>query len=252
LVVAFAISVAIHEVLAGFVQPANLAETPREPERVQRISLMRIKPKPTPSPRPTPKPRETPIAIARTHIIAARAAPRRAIHRAGAAPAVTLALTTTATTASSAAPAALEAAAAPGTGGGTGAGNASGPGSLGDGTAGTGSGGTEPCGAVTLSNPHGSNYDPSTGGFHVDIRLAVNFPDGHRESLILDYPFYYPNEAASPWADRNLHNANVPTMMQAPPPDRAATEPPLVQYVLQHTRDGFTLLRDCPAATPSP
>jgi len=175
-------------------------------------------------------------------VIAAAAAPRQAIHRAGSYAKLRVATIV---------PASRAAAAVPATGDGTGAGNADGAGSLGNGTNGTGPGGSLPCGFVELSDPHGSHYDPSTGGFHVDIRLSVQFPDAHRESMILDYPFYYPSEAASPWSGRNLHNTNVPMLMQRPPPDRAASEPPLVQYVLQHTgADGFTLLEDCPTAAP--
>jgi hypothetical protein len=132
---------------------------------------------------------------------------------------------------------------------GEGAGNAAGAGSLGNGAGGNGTGGIEPCGGVTFVDLHGSRYDSSTHGFYVDIRMSVRFPDGHSEATILDYPFYYPNEAANPWSDRNLSNPDVPTLMQRPPEALAAGEPSLVQYVLAHTEpDGFTRLQDCPGA----
>ncbi len=133
-----------------------------------------------------------------------------------------------------------------------GAGVASGVGSLGSAGAGNGDGGgAQPCGEVTFSDIHGSRYDPATGGFFVDIRLSVSFADGSSRSLVLDYPFYYPSEAANPWSDRNRNNPNFPTLLQTPPPALASHQPRLVRYVIRHsTRQGFTLLAPCP--TPSP
>jgi hypothetical protein len=251
LVVALALSVALHEVLAGVVRPYAAPPEPAR-ESIRRITIARRTPpaRPTPAPKPPSPP---PPTISPVHAIAAPAARREAIHRNGAPRA--------------AAPAPLEAPAvpapvvaapvvatvaggAPDSGAGAGAGDAAGAGSPGDGGNGTGSGGNEPCGAVIFSNPHGSRYDAATHGFFVDIRMSVRFPDGHAESSILDYPFYYPSEAADPWSDRNRTNPGVPTLMQRPPAEKAAGEPPLVRYVLQHTAaDGFTLLRDCPAVT---
>ncbi|MBV9719619.1 MAG: hypothetical protein JOZ77_09875 [Candidatus Eremiobacteraeota bacterium] len=126
----------------------------------------------------------------------------------------------------------------------------------GTGSAGNGSGAAsseEPCGFVTFSDPHGSRYDPDTRGFWVDIRMSVHFADGTAQSMLLDYPWYYASEAANPWSDRNLKDANFPTRFQAPPPNKSGGEPTLVQYVVAHsTADGMTLLNDCPAATASP
>jgi hypothetical protein len=145
---------------------------------------------------------------------------------------------------------------------GAGAGNRSGAGSLGNGTAGNGAGnsgsgngpaaGSEPCGFVEFSDPHGSRYDPRTHGFWVDIRMSVHFPDGRTESILLDYPWYYTGEASNPWSRGNLNDPGFPTTFQAPPPDKLPNEPPLVQYVIGHsTKEGFTLLRDCPSPAPS-
>ncbi len=115
------------------------------------------------------------------------------------------------------------------------------------------SGDTRSCGFVTFSDPHGSQYDSRTRGFWVDIRMAVRFSDGSTQSMILDYPWYYPSEAANPWSDQNLRDPNFPTRFQQPPSEKAAGEPPLVQYVMTHsTADGLTLLRDCPAPDPAP
>jgi len=122
----------------------------------------------------------------------------------------------------------------------------------GNGTATNGGGaaasGAEPCGFVTFSDPHGSQFDPRTRGFHVDIRMSVHFADGTAQSMILDYAWYYASEADKPWSDRNLKDPGFPTRFQTPPPDKAANEPSLVRYVMQHsTTDGMTLLRDCPS-----
>jgi hypothetical protein len=145
---------------------------------------------------------------------------------------------------------------------GAGAGNKTGAGSVGNGVAGNGAGdagsgngaagGNEPCGFVDFSDPHGSRFDSRTGGFWVDIRLSVHFPDGHSESLLLDYPWYYASEASNPWSNQNLNDPNFPTTFQVPPADKAANEPPLVQYVIAHTGPGgYTLLKDCPTAPPA-
>ena len=83
--------------------------------------------------------------------------------------------------------------------------------------------------------------------------MSVHFADGSMQALLLDYPWYYPTEAANPWSDQNLRDPNFPTRFQPPPGERRAAEPPLVQYVIEHsTPDGMTVLRECPAAAPSP
>ena len=118
------------------------------------------------------------------------------------------------------------------------------------------SAGTLPAGngpVVTFSDPHGSQYDPRTRGFWVDIRMSVHFAGGSSQSMILDYPWYYPSEAANPWSDQNVRDPNFPARFQTPPPEKLAAEPALVQYVAAHsTADGMTLLHDCPAPTTSP
>ncbi len=133
-------------------------------------------------------------------------------------------------------------------------GSATGSGS-GSGTTGGGSGaaaGSEPCGFVEFSDPHGSAFDARSRGFYVDIRMQVHFADGTSQSLVLDYPWYYSSEAANPWSDRNLRDPNFPTRFQPPPQSKLGNEPELVRYVIDHsTVDGMTLLKDCPSPTPS-
>ncbi len=135
---------------------------------------------------------------------------------------------------------------------GVGAGKVTDAGSLGSGGTGTGAGasgagggaqaGTQPCGFVTFMNPHGSHYDPQTHGFWVDVQMSVHFPDGHNESLMLDYPWYYPSSAANPF-----EHEDDPMLFQSPPANKAAGEPAVVQYVIAHSAPpGITLLKDCP------
>lgn len=140
---------------------------------------------------------------------------------------------------------------------GAGAGNAFGAGSVGRGGAGNGGGSSgtgsgslaapRACGYVEFSDPRGSHYDAAAGGYWVDVEMTVRFANGATQSLLLDYPWFYPNAAANPWSEQNLDDPGFPTRFQAPPPDKLATEPALVAYVIAHsTRDGLTLLRDCP------
>jgi hypothetical protein len=126
------------------------------------------------------------------------------------------------------------------------------------GAAGSGTGrtsGDPPCGLVTFSDPHGSRYDSGTRGFWVDVRMSVHLADGTSQTLILDYPWYYPSEAANPWSDQNLKDPNFPTRFQPPPSAKLAGEPTLVRYVIAHsTPEGLTLLDECPqpSAAPAP
>jgi hypothetical protein len=77
--------------------------------------------------------------------------------------------------------------------------------------------------------------------------MAVHFADGSSQALVLDYPWYYPNEASNPWSSQNLNDSRFPTRFQPPPSNKVAEEPPLVQYVVAHsTPDGMTLLHECP------
>jgi hypothetical protein len=141
---------------------------------------------------------------------------------------------------------------AAGTNGNFGASSGSGIGGAGgDGDGGgNGDGGTQPCGYVTFSDPNGSQYDRASGGFYVDISMTVHYSNGGTSSIVLDYPWYYTSESANPWSSRNRDDPNFPTTFQQPPLEKRDYEPSLVRYVMAHTtRDGYTLLKDCP---PSP
>lgn len=83
--------------------------------------------------------------------------------------------------------------------------------------------------------------------------MSVHFADGSAQAMILDYPWYYSNEAANPWSSRNVNDPSFPTRFQPPPSEKLAGEPELVKYVIGHsTPDGATILRDCPLPSSTP
>jgi hypothetical protein len=243
LTVAVALSIALHEIAAGFVPP-GVARAPERTEIVTRARILRVARRATPPPRRMPAPvvAPAPPIVARTVPIASRH-PRVlaaiAEGRAGG-PHAHLAFANAKPIWDLSGPRTVAAAASgPSQGGGNGAGT--------DGNGTAAISGEEPCGFVTFSDPHGSQFDPQTKGFRVDIRMSVHLADGSSESMILDYPWYYASEAANPWSDQNLKDPNFPTRFQTPPAAKLADEPKLVKFVVAHsTPDGMTLLRDCP------
>lgn len=252
---AFAVSIALHEVVAGLV-PRNLAQAPQPREIVTRTRILHVTLRRTPVPlRPAPlhaviAVRVRPRAIVTPRPVeppAVRAIARKAQGNAGARPAFHRI-----TAAHGPAPAQLIAASTTGAGvAAAGVGAGSGPAARGNG--GDANNADGPCGFVTFSDPHGSQYDPGTRGFWVDIRMSVHFADGTMQSMILDYPWYYASEAANPWSDQNLKDPSFPTRFQTPPPSKSGGEPPLVQYVMAHSApNGMTLLRDCPQPSSPP
>ena len=85
--------------------------------------------------------------------------------------------------------------------------------------------------------------DSSSGRVWEHITMTVHFPDHSQQSIDLDYPFYYPSRAVDPYFPENN---SVPATFQFPPTARRNSEPPLVEYVIQHTGvDGYTTLRSC-------
>jgi hypothetical protein len=83
--------------------------------------------------------------------------------------------------------------------------------------------------------------------------MSVHFADGSAQSMLLDYPWYYPSESANPWSSRNVNDPDFPTRFQPPPSERIGGEPQLVKYVIDHsTPEGATLLNDCPATPATP
>jgi hypothetical protein len=252
LAVASIVAIALHAGVAAFV-PAP--QTPIDSELVARLTLARIEPRPTPTPSPTPVPqRRQPSAAPIREPASAAPAPSATLLRAPAPHAGSLRPLVR----SKAHARPIWDAPAGGTGAGTGSQSGIG-GNQGNGTGGGGSGGngagggSQPCGFVTFSDPDGSRYDKATGGFYVDIGMTVHFANGGTSSVVLDYPWYYPNEAANPWSVQNRDNPNFPTTFQQPPPEKRDAEPSLVRYVIAHTSaGGYTLLKDCPPVSPPP
>jgi hypothetical protein len=237
--------------------PRSPAAAQAQREIVTRAQILRVSHvavKPTPRPRPTSAISIIPSPVHRVRVIAATVEGRK-----GGPQAPAIQPRTAAATQYGAKPVwdvargSTAQLAAAQTGNAAGSGTATGSAS-GAGTTGTGDSvatGTEPCGFVEFSDPHGSAFDARTRGFYVDIRMRVHFADGTSQSLVLDYPWYYTSEADNPWSDRNLRDPNFPTRFQPPPQSRLESEPELVRYVIAHsTADGMTLLRDCPSPVP--
>lgn len=125
-----------------------------------------------------------------------------------------------------------------------------GPGGNGTGESGQGQGtggapaAHEPCGYVDFAPNDNPTTDPRTGRVWEYVTIIVHFPDGTTQSVPLDYPFFYQSQAADPFQPGN---GSVPATFQFPTADKAPNEPPLVQYVIQHTSaDGYTKLHPCP------
>jgi len=259
LIIAFAIAIALHEIVAAFVH--WLRQPAEAPEQISVLHIVRIERRPTPKPtaRPTPKATATPHVVVKVN--PAPAAPKAAPHK-GAAKAIAHTVHHAPHIEHIVVPKIAHA--GPGltrSGAGTGANGTSrgtGTGSGGQGT-GTGSGGrgtgnyasaNEPCGYVEFVPNAEPIYDKNSGAFRETIKMTVHYADGHVDSQRLDWLWYYPSESADPWSAQNekLH-PDAPIPFQPPPSDKAAGEPPIVQYVVQHsTADGYTLLKQCPPA----
>ncbi len=252
LVIAFAVAIAVIEI-AIIVIPMRGAMIPSEPERItiEKITRIEHRATPTPKPRPTPKPivhtkvvAQTqvqprivkPAAPAEHHVVRRVASARPRVHTHFHKKPVTHVPT-----------------------GGQGQGTSTvakavtggvGPGGPGTGQSGTGQGtggapaAHEPCGYVDFAPNDNPTTDPRTGRVWEYVSIIVHFPDGSEQSLNLDYPFYYKSEAEDPFIKGH---DNIPATFQFPPPKQESSEPPLVQYVVQHTTsDGYTLLHECP------
>ncbi|HEY3675166.1 MAG TPA: hypothetical protein VGK84_04175, partial [Candidatus Tumulicola sp.] len=192
-------ALALHAVVAALLpqQPPASAR-----EAVAPVTLARIEPRVTPTPRITPAPTPPPranVPIAPVLVPAtASPAPRSVVHAVAAAKSGSLRPLVRSLARS------RPIWNAPAGGHGAGSGSHNGPGGdsgtgNGGGTGGNGAGGgAQPCGFVTFSDPNGSRYDKSTGGFYVDISMTVHFSNGGTSSLMLDYPWYYPSESANP------------------------------------------------------
>jgi hypothetical protein len=256
LIVAFAVAIAAIEITAMLIPSHTYVIQTQTPEVVTIAKLTRIEHRVKPTPKPTPKPIVHVKLIAPAHVqpkIVHPAAPSQNQHIRRVASARPLVHTHYHSK-----PATIHVPV-----GGHGAGTSRtakaptggvGPGGTGTGESGTGQGtggapaANEPCGFVEFSPTGNPVIDRSTGRMWEYIAMTVHFPDGSQQSVDLDYPWYYPSAEADPWSDYNeKNNPNAPTPFIFPPPDKAAAEPPLVQYVIKHTTaEGLTTLHDCP------
>jgi hypothetical protein len=257
LLLAFAIAIALHEIAASAVpwHTQTLTTSPIETLTIAKITRIERRVKPTPKPTPTPHPVVRTKIIAPTHVkprIVSPAAPSEHHHVKRVASARPLVHTKFHSK-----PATIHVPT-----GGHGAGTSRtakaetggiGPGGTGTGESGTGAGtggaplAHEPCGYVDFEPIQESRLDPATGRVWEFVSIVVHFPDGSEQSVPLDYAFYYPSEAVDPFL---RGHENIPATFQFPPAGERANQPPLVQYVMQHTTsDGFTLLHECPKSS---
>ena len=253
-IVALALAIAIHEVIAGALPYRRPPPVPKE--TISMTKIVRIEHRPRPTPRPKPKPTPRPVVhakiVAPTHVkprVVSPANPSQHAHVKRVASARPLVRTRYHSK-----PAAIH---VPTGGHGSGASTKAkaptggvGPGGAGTGESGNGNGtggaplAHEPCGYVDFQPSDNPIVDKATGRIWEHIEMTVNFPDGTKQDTDLDYVWYYPTRADDPFMPGN---AGVPATFQFPPADKRASEPPLVQYVIAHTTpDGFTTLHDCP------
>lgn len=252
---AFAVSIALHEIIAGLIHPST-PNVPPTREVVEHFTIARIEHRP-PKPTPTPAPQHV---VSRAHVVpvpshahiivpapAGKSAHKEAIKRLGAArpkpPRITHAKP-------------IWDIAVPTGGQGAGAGIKSGAGSVGSGGTGTGAGdqgsgaggGGAPCGAVDFI-AHGLAHFNADSGFYEreNVTAIVHFDDGSSQTVPLDWTWRFKTEDVDPF-----NNSDVPMFFQPPPKAQRANEPTLVQYIIAHsTVYGATTLRgDCPNIPP--
>ncbi|MHB8148012.1 MAG: hypothetical protein ACYDGM_12235 [Vulcanimicrobiaceae bacterium] len=258
MIVALALSIAMHEIFAGLL-PGLPSQTPVT-ERIAHVHVTSISARPTPTPKPPPPPPPPKPVVSHALVLAVpqkrsvikapsgKSARKELIHHAGAArpkpPHILLATPIVASV-----PVGAQ---------GAGAGKGQGAGSLASGTNGSGTGnsgngsGSEAaaCGEVDFSVVGDARYDRATGFWVYDnVKMIVHLSDGTQEEVTLDYPWRYKSEQMDPF-----RHTDVPTFFQFPPKSMRSTEPQAVQYVMEHTTAyGGTTLSDCPgAASPTP
>jgi hypothetical protein len=251
LVLAAALACALIEITATLI-PTHSYTLETQPNEIITIAkLTRIEHRPKPTPKPTPMPIVHTKVVAQTHakptvVNPGKPAVKQRIKRISQAAPKTRTLhhakpVEHIVTGAQGAGTAKKAAALSGSlgTGGTGSGQSG---------EGQGTGGAplahEPCGYVDFSPTGQARTDPATGRVWEYIAVIVHYPDGSEQSVDLDYPFYYASSADDPFLQGH---SNIPATFQFPPPSQAASEPDVVQYVMQHTdAQGFTKLRDCP------
>lgn len=264
LAIAFAASIALHEVAAGFVPPERSPQAADSVVVARLVSLSRrARPTPTPKPTPhlTPPPAATPAPQSAVKAPAAKAAATPNAALGGAAAHRRILVRKPRPLPPSAPPVAIVNGTHSGQqNGGTGAG--AGPGSgtsglggtgSGTGTSGTGNGGdaTTACGQVDLE-PGRVDYRPDGTVLQYVIAKVTTVNDV--EVGRFPYPFVYPAERLNPFSHLDVklaEDGGVP--VQTPPPGLdQSTLLPAVAFVLKYTdpTNGHTTLPPCPAPSP--
>jgi len=270
LALAFALAVALHEMLAGLLPRHEPA--PPEERVVARNVTIAHRPKPTPKPTPPPTPQPTPHVTPAPHYtlaptIAVRApapraaaVPRRTVGGAAARRRI-LQRTVVARVAPPQSLAEGTHAGVQNGGTGTGAGPGSGAGGLagsGTGTGGSGNGNggdtdSAPCGAVYLV-PEAVTSGPD-GSVMQQVQAKIVLRDGTVEKGDFPYPFTYAAERLNPFIHADALAPDRGTPVQLPPRGVDVSSAPVaVQIVLKYTdpATGTTTLKDCPSASPAP
>jgi hypothetical protein len=246
LAIAFACSIAIHEVAAALI-PHPSSQAP-EREIVTNVTIARVeqraRPTPLPTPTPTPPPVREIVHAALTSGAHAHVEPIKHVGARRASPPKSKLATP-------------DVAPVPTGGQGAGAQNGTNTGSTsaeegtGNGTGTTGSGnGAKLCGAVDFQSRGRAAYDPSSGTYsRSNVVATVYYADGSSENIDLDWTWSWKSEDDDPFS-----NDDAPMLFQFPPADRIASEPAAVQYIITHTTTtGHTVLTDrCPNIPPPP
>jgi len=261
--IAFALALALHEIIAGFI-PRRPADKPEEQVRSQTIAIVLRTPAPTPEPTapPTARPTPQPVVTFSTVATRAQAAPRAAApveknlggraaqHSVLVVPPHSIHATPQAVALATANAAGLQNGGS-GTGAGPGVNGNGGLNGSAGGLGGTGNGnggGVKPCGVVMLVPINGMIVFNRDGSRTVGIQLEVTLSDGQTVSDVLGWKFYYRREVDDPFSKRG-QDANTPPTLQLPPLgyDLEGRQKPATVFAVKHTNaQGFTDLEDCP------
>jgi hypothetical protein len=261
--IAFAIALAVHESIAGFI-PRPASEKGEAPVRSQVMTIVLRTPAPTPepTPQPTAQPTPQPVTTFSEFATRAQAAPvaaapvrNRLGGRAANRSVVVVPPHSNFATPQAVALATANAAGLQNGGSGTGAGpGINGNGGLngngaGLGGAGNGSGGgVKPCGVVLIVPIPGMIVFNRDGSRTIGVELQITLSDGQTVSDTLGWKFHYKGEADDPFSKRGQEALGF-APLQLPPPgyDLEGRQKPATVYAIKHTNaQGTTDLEDCP------
>jgi hypothetical protein len=247
LAIAFACSIAFHEVVAALIpRPAT---QPPERETVTNVTIARVERRVVPTPHPTPTPPPVHVIVHAAVASGVHAHVERIKHVGARRPTPPKSHLAT-----------PDVVPVPTGGSGAGSQNGANAGSTssqegsGNGTGSFGNGnGAKLCGAVDFQSNGTATYDPTTDTYdRTNVVATVYYADGTSENIALDWAWRWKTEDDDPF-----NNEQVPMLFQFPPPDKVAAEPPVVRYIIAHTtRAGETVLSDrcpnIPQAPPTP